>query len=460
MARPRGTLAFRIAVLSVAIAVGTALIAGSIAVGLIRHSGASSARSELSRLAAVAQSRVDARPDGPPLVKRLLQVLSIQYADVSPTGAIVGPALARAAIRPADIRQLLAGRALSALRVINGKSIYLEGRPTSAGAIVLVERRSDATALGDQAIRRIVLALLVAAGVAAAVGLLVAWRLARPLRRTAQAAHALAAGRRDVTVTPTGPAEVAEVAEAINALSGALSQSEGRQREFLMSVSHDLRTPLTAITGYAESLAEGVVSPDQVAAVGGVLRAEASRLNRLVTDLLDLARLDAQDFRIDLGRVEVGEVVRAAAQVWSARCAAARVHFAVEAAPVALVTVTDAARLRQILDGLLENALRVTPEGAGIVLAARPDLASDGRPLVVAEVRDSGPGLTHDDLAVAFDRGALYRRYRGVRQVGTGLGLAIVHRLVVRLGGQIEAGRAPEGGARFTVRLPAAPPSG
>jgi two-component system sensor histidine kinase BaeS len=105
--------------------------------------------------------------------------------------------------------------------------------------------------------------------------------------------------------------------------------------------------------------------------------------------------------------------------------------------------------VRQVLDGLLENALRVTPAGAVIVLAVR---AEQG--YAVLEVRDGGPGLRPDDLAVAFDRGELYRRYRGVRQVGTGLGLAIVAGLTTRLGGTVEAGHAVEGGARFTVRLP------
>ena len=116
--------------------------------------------------------------------------------------------------------------------------------------------------------RRIVLALLIAGAVAAALGLLVAWRLARPLRRTAAAAHSLAAGNRDVTLPAQGPTEVVEVSEAINTLAGALRHSESRQREFLLSVSHDLRTPLTAIAGYAESLAEGVVPPAEAAQVG------------------------------------------------------------------------------------------------------------------------------------------------------------------------------------------------
>ncbi len=139
--------------------------------------------------------------------------------------------------------------------------------------------------------------------------------------------------------------------------------------------------------------------------------------------------------------------------MWASRCAAEGVRFAVERHAAPALATADPSRLRQALDGLLENALRVTPSGAPIVLAVRHERDTYGRVLVVAEVRDGGPGLSDADLAVAFDRSALYDRYRGVRRVGTGLGLAIVHGLVSRIGGTIEAGHAPEGGARFTIRL-------
>jgi len=101
---------------------------------------------------------------------------------------------------------------------------------------------------------------------------------------------------------------------------------------------------------------------------------------------------------------------------------------------------------------LLENALRMTPRGAPVILAAR-----DEGQAAVLEVRDGGPGLSDEDLPVAFGRSVLYERYRGVRQVGTGLGLAIVAGLVSRMNGVVGAGHAPEGGARFTIRLPMGP---
>ena len=112
---------------------------------------------------------------------------------------------------------------------------------------------------------------------------------------------------------------------------------------------------------------------------------------------------------------------------------------------------SDPGRLRQVIDGLAENALRVTPAGRPISFALRPDVT--GR-FAVIEVRDGGPGLLPEDLAVAFDRSVLYERYRGVRRVGTGLGLALVGGLVARMGGRAQAGHAVEGGASFAVTLP------
>ena len=246
-----------------------------------------------------------------------------------------------------------------------------------------------------------------------------------------------------------GPAEVAAVSESLNALAAALTTSEDRQRAFLLSVSHELRTPLTAVAGYAEAIADGVVAPDETASVGATMLAEAARLQRLVDDLLDLARLGADDFRIDVTDVDAVALVSAAGEVWRTRTAQDGVELRLDLPEGALPLRTDAVRVRQIVDGLAENALRVTPSGAPVVLAAR---AADGA--VQVEVRDGGPGLTDDDIRVAFERSALYDRYRGVRRVGTGIGLALIAGLAERLGGRAEAGHAPEGGARFTVTLP------
>jgi len=445
------TLAGRISLLSIGVAVLTALLAGALALGLIRNSGAAAAHSNLRRVADVAQSAADSGGLRGKRVATALSGLKVRTGVITPKGRLLTrKPLVRAALTPADMAQVLAGHDVSASRTANGTAVFVEARPLAqGGGIVLVQPRADAVAPEKRALRRIAIALVIAGSLAAILGLLVAWRLAQPLRRTAQAAHALALGHRDVTLPAKGPAEVIEVSDAINGLAGALRHSEARQRQFLLSVSHDLRTPLTSITGYAESLAEGVVPPEEAARAGSVMLGEAKRLERLVGDLLDLARLGSQDFRVEFAAVDLTALAGAAAHVWHSRCAAAGVVFRLEAPPGPVWASTDANRVRQVLDGLFENALRVTPAGAPIVLAVRFEPGA-----AVAEVRDGGPGLSDADLAVAFEQGALYERYRGVRQVGTGLGLAIVAGLVQRLAGTVEAGHAQEGGARFTVRLP------
>jgi len=452
----RTSLATRISLLAAAIAVLTSLAGGVISIDLLQRASEQTARGSLAAIADEAQATAGVGTSaeaGQARARKALQSLSIQIAVIRtpPNGSpsLVGDALAKRALTEAQVRAVLSGSSLSLLLPRGDATVLVEARSTKAGGLVLAQRRSDAIALGGQALRQLTWSLVVAGLVAVALGLLVAWRLALPLRRAAAAAGGMAQGVRDVAIPEGGPREVAEVARSVNRLAAALSRSEARQREFLLSVSHDLRTPLTAITGYAESLADGVIPPDRLRAVGTVIGDEAGRLERMVADLLDLARLDAAEMSMHPVEVDLVALVRNAALVWEGRCAGEGVAFAAELPAEGLPARVDAQRLRQAVDGLLENALRMTPGGSPIILAVRREEAA-----ALLEVRDGGPGLTDDDLPVAFERSVLHERYRGVRQVGTGLGLAIVARIVGRMGGAVEAGHAPEGGARFTIRLP------
>jgi signal transduction histidine kinase len=180
-----------------------------------------------------------------------------------------------------------------------------------------------------------------------------------------------------------------------------------------------------------------------------VIVREAERLDRLVGDLMELARLEADDFRLDPVVVDLAAVAGDAAAVWQARCSDADVPLVLRTAAAPPVCV-DPRRLRQVLDGLAENALRVVPPHAPLVIATGGD---DARAWL--QVRDGGPGLAPEDYPLVFERGALHDRYRGRRPVGSGgVGLALVHGLVTRMGGTITAAPAPEGGACFTVSFP------
>jgi two-component system sensor histidine kinase BaeS len=193
------------------------------------------------------------------------------------------------------------------------------------------------------------------------------------------------------------------------------------------------------------------VEPDHVPEVAGVVRGEADHLDRLVADLLDLARLGAVDVAIEPVDIDLAALGAEAASVWTARASRVGVVLRDEVDRAPRPVRTDPVRVRQIVDNLMENALRVTGEGAPVVL----HVGGGEQPgTFVVEVRDGGPGLTPDDLAVAFEPGELHARYRGIRKVGSGVGLALVARLAQRLGGVAQAGTAPEGGASFRVVLP------
>lgn len=462
----RSGLASRLAIATTSVAALAVLVAGLVSFGLLRGATETEARHQLGRQADGYVAVLDRTPRKAAFVRLqgILNQQQISLEAINSTGVACGrenPLQLPLALA----NELAAGQSISAVARVAGTRRLIEGRALStdqiaavpvagcqAVGIVLLQSATQARGFANPLRNRLLIALGLGLVGAAVAGVLFARRLARPLQHAAAAARALAGGRRDVGVRPEGPAEVAEVADALNGLAAALARSEGRQRDFLLSISHELRTPLTAVTGHAEALADGVITGDDTRAAGAVMLSEAHRLNRLVSDLLDLARLGADDFRIDLAPTDLTALVRGAEQVWRPRCAAEGIELRLELPPAPLVIVTDGGRVRQILDGLAENALRVVPQGAPIVFAAGPDPLYPGYALL--QVRDGGPGLTPDDCAVAFERSTLYERYRGIRRVGTGLGLALVAGLAGALGGSAAAGRAPEGGAAFTIRLP------
>ncbi len=447
-----GGLTLRLAAAIAGVALAAVLLAGVVVAPLLHDATEDAVREPLARQATLLAQLPPALVASEQ-ANQLAGQVDLSIGRVLPEGTPAGPATALSGDERAA---LLAGESLSTSAEYDGAQVLVEARPARSGrgAVVVITDAEIVDEATARLRRRVVLAMALGLLAATVVGWLVARHLGRPLAATAGAARGLAAGRRGVPLPSGGPPEVADVTAALGSLDEALRTSEAREREFLLSVSHELRTPLTAIHGYAEALADGMIPADESAEVGRSMLAESERMERYVADLLRLARMEADDFTLDLGDVDVAPLVEAAAAAWTARAEAVGVGVRAETAPTR--AHTDADRLRQVIDALLDNAVRVCAadaEGSSrpeVVIAARPD--PDGG--TVVEVRDSGPGLTTGDAAVAFRPGALHERYAGHRPGGHGLGLAIVHRLVVRLGGTIRVGPAAEGGAGFTITLP------
>ncbi|MFN8126892.1 MAG: HAMP domain-containing sensor histidine kinase [Candidatus Nanopelagicales bacterium] len=444
--RPLDSLSGRTVLLSVVIALVAAVVTVAVSIPLINGAARAQAQATLDRLADVTVAALQ-RPSATGSADRLRDLLSSQQI----SAYLIGPGLPAApGLSPTEQRQVLSGGSVDVESTISGTDYLVAARPlTGSYGVVLLAPTDNVVEPASSALRRLLAAVVAGLVVASLIGYLVSRRLTRPLRQFADTARALSTGRRGLQVTASGPREITDIAQSLNGLSQALDVSEGRQRDFLLSVSHELRTPLTAVHGYAEALSDGMIAPADVPGTARVMSAETERMERLVADLLDLARLGAVDFEIRPLDVDLVELAREAAVVWRDRCEREGVTFSAEIPAGPVFLRTDPVRMRQIIDNLAENALRVTPQGHPIVLAVEPQ----GR-WVATTVRDGGPGLTDDDLSVAFEPAALYSRYRGVRTVGSGVGLALVGRLAQRLGGTARAGRAPEGGAAFTVLLP------
>jgi signal transduction histidine kinase len=264
--------------------------------------------------------------------------------------------------------------------------------------------------------------------------------IARPVLEVARASTRLAEGRDPEPLAVTGPTELQSLAASFNTMADQLRRARTAERSFLLSVSHELKTPLTAIRGYSEALDEGVLTPERAMKV---IRTEAAHLERLISDLINLARLDQQRFDIHPETVDLAEIARESVTRHAARARDLGVQLGVAADAPAPATA-DRDRLLQAVSNLVENALRCTPAGGTVALIARP-----GR----LTVKDTGPGIAPDEISRAFERFFLYRRYNGNRPVGTGLGLAIVRELAQAMGGEASVATSPTG-TEFTVALP------
>ena len=328
---------------------------------------------------------------------------------------------------------------------IGGTEYFFAARKVGGNPKVLVLLRPRSR--GNSAFYPFLIGLLIAAGagiaLAALAAFLLARRIARPVRRVVDATRYLAEERDPEPVPIEGAYEIARLAQAFNEMAEQLARARAAEKQFLLSVSHELKTPLTAIRGYAEGVEDGAFDVDEAVAT---ISAEAARLERLVRDLLDLARMNRTDFSIRSETMDLAETAREAVRRYEGQ--ARDFGVTLEAfAPAAAPADADPDRVLQVTSNLVENALRLTPPGGVVRVTAKP---------AVIVVEDTGPGLRREDLPHTFERFYLHSRYSSDRPVGTGLGLSIVKELTQGMGGSVDVESTPGQGTSFTVRMPRA----
>ena len=344
----------------------------------------------------------------------------------------------------AEVAALKAGSTVSGTRGRVAFAVAPAAGPRGRQFLVATTRKVD-SGLGA-AIRMFLWASLATILLAFAAAYLLSRWLARPIIEASRVTHAIADGDLAARVAePTADRndETADLQRSINRMAATLERSRSLEREFLLSVSHDLRTPLTSIRGYAEAIGDGKVDAQRAASV---IHSEARRLERLVADLLDLAKLQSRSFSFDIGPMDLS------AAVHTAVAGAAGSRDDVTFHPVASASVpvlADPDRVAQVLANLVENAGKYATNN--VIVSCRTE---GGRGLVTVD--DDGPGIPAHDLPHVFERLYTARLAPQRKENSSGLGLAIVRELVEAMGGQVAAGDAPNGGARLSFWLPLA----
>jgi signal transduction histidine kinase len=388
------------------------------------------------------------------VVRRVLRLEDARFVRIDQAGVVKPPpGITRAELDPT---QLLAGETISGR---SGNLVF------AAAPVTLSDRARVRLKVGGEV--AIVLTrevgdlgpswgyFIVVGGVTLLVAALVAWqlsrRMTRPLIEAMEVTGQIAAGDLDsrVPIREGDYTEFSSLGRSINVMAQSLADGRGRERQLLLSVSHDLRTPLTSIRGFAEAITDGAMEDTTQAAE--VIVAESRRLERLVGDLLDLGKLEADQLSFHIRPTDLTEVVGITAEGFRPLAEKGNLELTVDVPDHGTAeAAVDPDRLAQLLANLIENAF--TFARTSVTVSLRPAVPPGAH---VVAVEDDGPGIAPDDLVRVFER--FYRADRGPnRKVGSGLGLAIVAELASAMGTSVRA-ESPltgRGGSRFVVTVP------
>ena len=235
-----------------------------------------------------------------------------------------------------------------------------------------------------------------------------------------------------------------------------LRRADQIRRDFVANVSHELRTPLTAIRGYVEALTDTETTAEQSRTFLGIIARHSERMERLVKDLLRLARLDAGQETLDIISCDTRNLVQGVMADMTSAADSRHQRIDVSVGPGAETLLGDPAKLHDALRNLVANAITYSPEGTTVLIEASRVVAPGAKRALELSVSDQGPGIPEDDLSRVFERFYRVDKSRARDPGGTGLGLAIVKHLVEIHGGTVRAENRPEAGTRVTITLPLA----
>jgi signal transduction histidine kinase len=344
---------------------------------------------------------------------------------------------------PDDSSWIYVGEALAA-----GKNSYIVAIRPPRQSEVISAVLDD---YGETLTAPLIQAGLVGIFVAVILAVIITRSVALPLKKVAEAASAAARGDLDQRAPVTGPAEVRTVAQAFNHMTDEVTATQQAQRDFLANVTHDLRTPLTSIQGFSQAIMDGVASdPTAATRAAAIINDEAGRMNRMVQELLDLARVEAGRFNMTKQTIKLHELLVGLGERLMPKTAEKGIMLEMDV-PALPSIAGDGDRLIQMFTNLIDNAIKHTPSGGTITLMAA--VKNNG---VLIKVRDTGEGIPAEDLPHIFERFYQVDKSRQ-RKEGAGLGLTITKQIIEAHSGTISAESVEGLGTVFSVWFPALP---
>ena len=365
-----------------------------------------------------------------------------------PHRSLFGMADAQGIVITSIDRQYPAGTTLPAATLKSGTPVLVDGK--QVGTILTIAQlptlNPEETLFLERTNQALIFAILGALLAALVVGGLLARTLTLPLRALTHAAQGITRGELKQQVRVTSRDEIGQLAHSFNLMSQEVARVNQLRRQMTADIAHDLRTPLTVISGYVESMRDGVLAPTPERL--SLIYAEIERLQNMVGDLRMLSQADAGELKLNLQHISPQAILERAAALFEHKAGQQEVDLVMETSASLPEVMVDEARMMQVMDNLISNALRYTPNGGKITL-----LAFQNNDKVVITVRDTGSGIAQEELQSIFDR--FYRadssRHSETGEIG--LGLAIVKALVETHGGRVWAESTPGEGASIFVEL-------
>ena len=331
--------------------------------------------------------------------------------------------------------------------MIIGCAVERDGRVTGA-----VFATASLAALNSYRVE--ILRMFLWAAIAAfAIAFFAAWgfsfRMVQPLRKMAAAARSFGEGDFSVRVDESSQDEIGELAVAFNAMATSLADSECANRSFIANVSHELKTPMTTISGFIDGILDGTIPPDQEKKYLRIVSSETKRLSRLVRTMLDLSRIDNGELHLRMRRFDLTNTMLNALLSFEQRIEEKNLQILGLENAESLYVDGDPDMIHQVLYNLIENAVKFTPDGGYIALKMEKQ---PGKTYMA--IRNSGPGIAPDEVEMVFDRFYKTDRSRNKDKTGMGLGLYIVRTIIRQHGGEITASSIPGDYTEFSFFLP------